>query len=289
MADDIYVVEKILDKRILENGQIEYFLKWFGYDEEDATWEPEENVFCKDLIEQYECNKIQENRYEECKQILSQICDEIETVLSNFQSTNEEQIIDIPPSTDVSMANTTEHSETMDENQLSHNNLHNGQENGISTEVIEESQSMITNSESTFGSTRRRKRTNTTSLTRKKKLRSDTNDNQTNIVDENANDIHTTQETNNENNTIDYLSLEPERIVSITRSRTSTEQLEFLLKCTRCPTKLFFISNDKAKELVPDLLIDFYEKNINWFIKKPSRQKRERYSTNGNNTTRQKS
>jgi chromobox protein 1 len=68
MADDIYVVEKILDKRILENGQIEYFLKWFGYDEDDATWEPEENVFCKDLIEQYEC-----------QQILSQICEQIET------------------------------------------------------------------------------------------------------------------------------------------------------------------------------------------------------------------
>jgi len=57
MGDDIYVVEKILDKRIDENGQTEYFLKWFGYDDEDATWEPEENVFCKDLIELYERNQ----------------------------------------------------------------------------------------------------------------------------------------------------------------------------------------------------------------------------------------
>jgi len=69
---------------------------------------------------------------------------------------------------------------------------------------------------------------------------------------------------------IDYLSLEPERIVSITRSRSSSQQLEFLLKCTHCPKKLFFISNEKAKELVPDLLIDFYERHINWFIKKSS-------------------
>ena len=54
MADDIYVVEKIISRRVTESGQVEYFLKWFGYDEDDATWEPEENVFCKDLIEQYE-------------------------------------------------------------------------------------------------------------------------------------------------------------------------------------------------------------------------------------------
>jgi hypothetical protein len=56
MGDDIYVVEKILNKRILENGEIEYYLKWFGYEEDDATWEPEENVFCKDLIQVYEKN-----------------------------------------------------------------------------------------------------------------------------------------------------------------------------------------------------------------------------------------
>jgi len=123
---------------------------------------------------------------------------------------------------------------------------------------------MITNLD-TNHRRRNRKRANTSSLTRKKKLRSDSN-----IVDENANDIHTTQETDNGNPTIDYLSLEPERIVSITRSRTSTEELEFLLKCTLCPTKLFFISNEKAKQLVPDLLIDFYERHINWFIDRPS-------------------
>ena len=54
MDEDIYVVEKILNKRILDNGEIEYYLKWFGYDEIDSTWEPEENVFCKDLIDLYE-------------------------------------------------------------------------------------------------------------------------------------------------------------------------------------------------------------------------------------------
>lgn len=53
MSDDIYVVEKILNRRKTDDGKVEYLLKWFGYDESEATWEPEENVFCKDLIQYY--------------------------------------------------------------------------------------------------------------------------------------------------------------------------------------------------------------------------------------------
>ena len=119
----------------------------------------------------------------------------------------------------------------------------------------------------------RRKRPDVNSLARKKKFRSDSIDNPSTIVDENANDIPKQEQIEIPNQTIDYLSLEPERIVSITRSRLPAQKLEFLLKCTHSPTKLFFISNEKAKELVPDLLIDFYERHINWFIDKPSRNK----------------
>ncbi|CAF0778382.1 unnamed protein product [Adineta steineri] len=295
MADDIYVVEKILNKKILDNGQIEYFIKWFGYDEEDATWEPEENVFCKDLIEQYErnltLNDIQKNVIDECREILSQICNEIdnlnETVSSTLPlvttNTDEQQMIYYTPRSDVSMCATTDYSETIDENIIpdvssQHNHLQ-------STNRIDEleNDSFIENGELnaicnshevTNESNHRPKRTSTVSLNRKKKFRSDSIEYQTNIVDENANDLHNPQQEDIENNTIDYRSLEPERIVSITRSRTSTHELEFLLKCTRCPTKLYFISNEKAKELVPDLLIDFYERHINWFIDRPSTKQR---------------
>jgi hypothetical protein len=87
--DDIYVVEKILSKRVLENGQIEYFIKWFGYDKDDATWEPEENVFCKDLIKLYEIVVSKKTSMElktdffvfqddDCKLIISQLLDNIE-------------------------------------------------------------------------------------------------------------------------------------------------------------------------------------------------------------------
>ncbi|CAF1030548.1 unnamed protein product [Adineta ricciae] len=246
MADDIYVVEKIVSRRVTESGQVEYFLKWFGFDEDDATWEPEENVFCKDLIEQYEYRR---KINDECKQILECMCDEVHSSLEigtpaslTVNGNSEEQEIN-------------DNLKTFDRNLitdlLSDHNLQNEQENGLP--------GVHSNHECS-------KRPNTTPLTRKKKLRP--------ASVENTTDEIPSQSTNMDIEPIDYLSLGPERIISITRSRTAAHELEFLLKCTRCPSKLYFIPNDKAKELIPDLLIDFYERHINWFIDRPSsRQK----------------
>ncbi|XP_016656170.1 chromobox protein homolog 1-like [Acyrthosiphon pisum] len=58
--EDEYIVEKILDKRVIKN-KVEYFLKWNGYDDTDNTWEPLENLNCKDLIIDFEKNLKQQN------------------------------------------------------------------------------------------------------------------------------------------------------------------------------------------------------------------------------------
>jgi chromobox protein 3 len=51
---DVYVVEKILDKRI-RGGKAEYKIKWKDYsDPKDETWEPAGSCDCPELVEQFE-------------------------------------------------------------------------------------------------------------------------------------------------------------------------------------------------------------------------------------------
>ena len=57
--EEEYTVEQIIDKRNL-NGQIEYRVKWQGYDEIAATWEPLDNLrTVMSLVMDYE-NKLKE-------------------------------------------------------------------------------------------------------------------------------------------------------------------------------------------------------------------------------------
>ena len=59
--EEEYVVEKIIDKRVSKSGKTEYLLKWKGYGDEDNTWEPKENVSCKDMIADFE-KKLKEKK-----------------------------------------------------------------------------------------------------------------------------------------------------------------------------------------------------------------------------------
>lgn len=52
-AGEVYNVERIVGKRI-HNGIVQYNVKWEGYPESQNTWENEDNVFCADLIQEFE-------------------------------------------------------------------------------------------------------------------------------------------------------------------------------------------------------------------------------------------
>ena len=54
-TDTEYEVEKILDhKKKHERGASRlYLIRWKGYGKDHDTWEPEENLDCKDLLEKF--------------------------------------------------------------------------------------------------------------------------------------------------------------------------------------------------------------------------------------------
>lgn len=53
LQEEEYVVEKIVGKRVVK-GRIEYLLKWKGYNDDENTWEPKDNLDCTELLADFE-------------------------------------------------------------------------------------------------------------------------------------------------------------------------------------------------------------------------------------------
>ncbi|KAG5842019.1 hypothetical protein ANANG_G00173230 [Anguilla anguilla] len=60
-SEELYEVEKIVDKRKNKKGKMEYLVRWRGYGFEGDTWEPETHLSnCMEFI--HEFNRLQSER-----------------------------------------------------------------------------------------------------------------------------------------------------------------------------------------------------------------------------------
>lgn len=97
-----YIVEKILNHRI-NNGKRQYLLKWKNYDESENTWENEENLNCKELLEEYFKNHKDEIASQENKQKKKASRKKVkagETDTNSSRNTPERKIVSNIPETD---------------------------------------------------------------------------------------------------------------------------------------------------------------------------------------------
>lgn len=85
-SDTEYEVDKILDVYYKKNGKREFLVHWKGYGVQDNSWEPEENMTCKELIERFmekvnqakavESRELRVKRVQTDRFTLSMQCDE---------------------------------------------------------------------------------------------------------------------------------------------------------------------------------------------------------------------
>ena len=48
--EEVYYMEKILDKRIGSNGKLEYLIAWENFGPDENSWEPESNILCPVML-----------------------------------------------------------------------------------------------------------------------------------------------------------------------------------------------------------------------------------------------
>ena len=58
-GEEMFCVERIIDKQYDFDGKVNYLIKWKGYDDhKDNTWEPINNLNCDYLIEEFEKDQL---------------------------------------------------------------------------------------------------------------------------------------------------------------------------------------------------------------------------------------
>jgi hypothetical protein len=56
-TDRDFEVEEVVGKKVKKDGTVLYKLKWRGYPLSQCTWEPEEHLSCRELVDEFEARK----------------------------------------------------------------------------------------------------------------------------------------------------------------------------------------------------------------------------------------
>lgn len=56
-----FEVDRILEVHFRKDGKKEFLVSWKGYSQSESSWEPEENLNCKELIEKF-LSKVNRNK-----------------------------------------------------------------------------------------------------------------------------------------------------------------------------------------------------------------------------------
>jgi len=64
--EDVYDVERIVDDRIYR-GKKQYLIKWVGYPDSDNTWEFKSNLFCTEMLNEYDKKKTEKSKPNQSK------------------------------------------------------------------------------------------------------------------------------------------------------------------------------------------------------------------------------
>ncbi|KAM9992188.1 hypothetical protein ACTFIZ_012819 [Dictyostelium cf. discoideum] len=137
-AEDIFEVEKILDKRV-QHGRIQYNVRWKGFSADYDTWEDEDNVAgCTELVKEFESSREQEKK--KSKKRKSVIVDEdpttaVEISSSSSSSSSQTNLSSSPSSSKTATTKTTARTNTSASKPLKTNHSIEDEEN-IKNEYI---------------------------------------------------------------------------------------------------------------------------------------------------------
>uniref|UniRef100_A0A914WQ18 Chromo domain-containing protein n=1 Tax=Plectus sambesii TaxID=2011161 RepID=A0A914WQ18_9BILA len=101
-----YDVELIVERRVAENGTIEFLVKWKGFDETMNTWEPVDNLSnCSELISQFLARSV----------IKTEVCEESVTVTDDAIYRSDAvnmELLDVPSFSEFDRAERGQYSST---------------------------------------------------------------------------------------------------------------------------------------------------------------------------------